>query len=111
MRFGGYTGGVVAAETTEPRAAWHGEAGVRLLDAGGLVEGPFADGRGTALAAGRYSYTAALVSLLVPDCEREWGYWLSGYRVRDQERGLRFKPLCEIVDEPYTVYFPVRPRR
>ena len=47
-------------------------------------------------------------SLLVPDCEREWANWLCSYRVQGQEGGLRFKPLCEIVDEPYTVYFPVR---
>ena len=47
-------------------------------------------------------------SLLVPDNEREWNAWLRGYRVRDQARGLRFKPLYQVVDEPYTVYFPVR---
>ena len=47
-------------------------------------------------------------SMLVPDNEREWGIWLSGYRTRNQERGIRFKPLYEIIDETYTVYFPVR---
>jgi DUF1680 family protein len=49
-------------------------------------------------------------SMLTPDNEREWGEWKQGYRVRNQERGLRFKPLHEVVDEPYTVYFPVRSR-
>jgi hypothetical protein len=49
-------------------------------------------------------------SMLTPDNEREWGEWKQGYRVRNQERGLRFKPLFEVVNEPYTVYFPVRSR-
>jgi DUF1680 family protein len=49
-------------------------------------------------------------SMLTPDNEREWGEWKQGYRVRNQEWGLRFKPLYEVVDEPYTVYFPVRSR-
>ncbi|NLG49001.1 MAG: hypothetical protein GX552_02675 [Chloroflexi bacterium] len=49
-------------------------------------------------------------ALLVADNEREWGNWLRGYRVTGQERGLRFKPLYEIVDERYTVYFPIRRR-
>lgn len=44
---------------------------------------------------------------LVPDNEREWGTWLNGYRARGQRHGLRFKPLLEITDEPYTVYFPL----
>jgi uncharacterized protein len=48
-------------------------------------------------------------SLLVPDNEREWGTWLPGYRARQQDRGLRFKPLYEIADETYTVYFPIQP--
>jgi hypothetical protein len=46
----------------------------------------------------------------VPDNEREWSAWLRGYRASGQKRGLRFKPLYEVVDEPYTVYFPVRAR-
>ena len=47
-------------------------------------------------------------TILTADNEREWGTWLSGYRVRNQTQGLRFKPLHEIVDERYTVYFPIR---
>lgn len=47
-------------------------------------------------------------SLLVPDNEREWTTWQHGYRARTQEHGLRFIPLYEVVDEPYTVYFPIR---
>jgi uncharacterized protein len=46
-------------------------------------------------------------SILIPDNEREWGNWLPGYRVQNQTQGLRFKPLYQIVDETYTVYFPI----
>ena len=49
-------------------------------------------------------------SLLVPDNERQWATWLQGYRARGQQHGLRFRPLHEITDETYTVYFSVRPR-
>ena len=45
--------------------------------------------------------------LLVPDNERQWRQWLSGYRTIGQAQSIRFKPLYEIVDEPYTIYFPV----
>jgi DUF1680 family protein len=47
-------------------------------------------------------------TLLAPDREREWGNWLGGWRATGQERGLRFVPLHEVVDEAYTLYFPVR---
>ena len=47
-------------------------------------------------------------TFLVPENEREWGYWLHGYRTVGQNRATFFKPLFEVVDEPYTVYFPVR---
>ncbi|NUP05560.1 MAG: TonB-dependent receptor plug domain-containing protein [Polyangiaceae bacterium] len=66
-KYGRYAGAIVAAEATEPRTDWHGEANLRLVDAGALVEGGFADGRGTALLGGRYSYTAGLFSLISPD--------------------------------------------
>ncbi len=66
-RYGRYAGAIVAAETTEPRADWHGEANIRVIDAGALVEGGFADGRGTALLGGRYSYTGGLFSLISPE--------------------------------------------
>lgn len=66
-RYGRYAGAIVSAEATEPRADPHGEANIRLVDAGALVEGGFDDGRGTALAGGRYSYTALLFSLISPE--------------------------------------------
>jgi DUF1680 family protein len=47
-------------------------------------------------------------SILAPDNEREWATWLPGYRTVNQEEDLRFVPLNEIIDETYTVYFPVK---
>jgi TonB family protein len=63
-RFGRYSGGIVAGETTQPMHELHGEYNVRLFDAGALAEVPFGNGRGTVLAGGRYSYTAAMLSML-----------------------------------------------
>ena len=53
-------------------------------------------------------------TFLVPDevqretVEESKKGWLHGYRTRGQQVALKFRPLFEIVDEPYTVYFPVR---
>ncbi len=64
-RFGRYAGGIAAAETTAPSVTPRGEANIRLYDAGAMVESGFAKGRGTVLLGGRYSYTAAILSLAV----------------------------------------------
>jgi len=64
---GRWAGGVVEATAMPPAERLHGEAQLRVFDAGALVEAPFAEGRGSALAAARYSYTAALFSLLSSD--------------------------------------------
>lgn len=66
-RFGRYAGGIVAGSTRDPAAELHGEGQIRVFDAGAYVEAPFANGRATAGIGGRYSYTAAVVSLLAPD--------------------------------------------
>jgi TonB family protein len=71
-RYGRYAGGIVSAETTAPRTDLHGEGNIRLFDAGALVETGFADGRGTALVAGRYSYTAAILSLIAKDTRLDY---------------------------------------
>ncbi|MEO8874560.1 MAG: TonB family protein [Polyangiaceae bacterium] len=72
--YGRVTGGVVAATTNAPRIdAPHGEANLRLFDAGGYVETPFADGRGTAMVGGRYSYTGLLLPVFAPDTHLN--YW------------------------------------
>jgi TonB family protein len=73
-RFGRFAGGIVAAETTPPKETLHGEANLRVFDAGALVEAPFGSrGQGTALVAGRYSYTAAILSLVAPEVDLT--YW------------------------------------
>ncbi len=72
-RYGRFAGGILSGDTRRPADEIHGEGNVRLFDAGALVETPFADGQGTVLVAGRYSYTAALISLAAPDAVLQ--YW------------------------------------
>jgi len=72
-RFGRFSGGIVSGETIPPSTELHGEYNIRLFDAGALVETPFDDGRGHALVGGRYSYTAALLTLLSSDTTLD--YW------------------------------------
>lgn len=47
-------------------------------------------------------------TMLTPDNEREWGSWKTTYRLKNQERGMRFWPLYEVGYDRYTVYFPVK---
>jgi hypothetical protein len=91
-RFGRFAGGIVAGETAQPASALHGEYNVRLFDAGALLEVPFAEGRGAALVAGRYSYTALLLSLLSPDVTLSyWDYQARiGYDVSKRDRVTAF---------------------
>jgi TonB family protein len=70
--YGRFAGGIVSGETTTPSATSHGEANLRVFDAGALVETGFAGGRGTVLLGGRYSYTAAVVSLLSPTTDLQY---------------------------------------
>ncbi len=72
-KYGRFAGGIVAGEPQDPRGALHGEASVRLVDAGAFLEVPFDEGRGSAMIAGRYSYTGLIVSLLASDVSV--GYW------------------------------------
>jgi TonB family protein len=71
-RYGRFAGGIVSGETTAPRTDAHGEGNVRVFDLGGVVETGFAGGRGTVLLGGRYSYTAAAVSLISPSTELDY---------------------------------------
>lgn len=71
-RFGRWAGGVVSATTVEPDPTWSAQANLRLLDVGGLVTGGFADGRGTVLVGGRYSYTGAIFSAISPDLRLDY---------------------------------------
>ena len=67
-RYGRYAGAVVAGETAPPETDRpHAEFGARVFDANAFGEVPFDDGRGSALAAARYSYTGLLTSIIVPD--------------------------------------------
>jgi hypothetical protein len=72
-RYGRFAGGILSGETKRPAEELHGEGNVRLFDAGALLETPIADGRGSLLVGGRYSYTAALISLAAPNAVLE--YW------------------------------------
>lgn len=66
-RYGRFAGGIVAGTTRDPATELHGEAQVRLIDAGAYVEAPLANGRATVGIGGRYSYTAAVISLFAPN--------------------------------------------
>ncbi|MDR1532243.1 MAG: glycoside hydrolase family 127 protein [Clostridiales bacterium] len=46
-------------------------------------------------------------SMLAPSNERVWGNWTKQYKTINQPNGFYFKPLNEIGEETYTVYFPV----
>ncbi|WP_108251453.1 beta-L-arabinofuranosidase domain-containing protein [Planctomonas deserti] len=46
-------------------------------------------------------------ALLAPDNERQWTQWLPGYRTVGQPTSIRFRPLYDIRDEPFSLYFPV----
>ncbi len=65
-RFGRFAGGILTGDTVPAADKFHGEASVRLIDSGALVETPFADGRGDALVAGRVGYPGLLLSLFDP---------------------------------------------
>ncbi len=47
-------------------------------------------------------------TMLAPDDERHWAAWQSGWHTVNQPVGWRFKPLYQVGNETYTVYFPVR---
>jgi TonB family protein len=87
-RYGRFAGGILDGETLPPASRGHGEANVRLFDAGALAETPLLDGRMTALVAGRYSYTAALVQLFAPDTRvAYWDYQTRvGYELTPRDR-------------------------
>lgn len=72
-RFGRFTGGIVSGETNAPKNEVSGEGNLRLFDVGALAEVPFAKGRGNILLGGRYSYTAALLTLISSDTTLD--YW------------------------------------
>jgi TonB family protein len=77
-RYGRFSGAVIAGETAPPvtdRA--HGEFSARIYDASAFAETPFDAGKGSLMAASRYSYTGPLISLVVPNYSLDyWDYQL-----------------------------------
>lgn len=71
--YGRFAGGIVAGQTRAPSPTFHAEGTLRLVDAGAMVEAPLPGGLGSALAGARYSYTAPILSLFVPDFKLD--YW------------------------------------
>lgn len=70
--FGRWAGGVVDSAAMPPADRAHAEGQLRLIDAGALAETPLWNGRASALASARWSYTAALFSLLASDTELDY---------------------------------------
>jgi hypothetical protein len=85
-RFGRAVGGVISAETRAPATEMRVFGQARFLDAGAMVESPFAGGRAYALVAGRYSYTAAALSLLSPGVELDYSDYQARAGVHLDER-------------------------
>jgi len=73
VRYGRFAGAIVAGEMAPPGYRLRGEWNVRLIDSGAMVEAPFADGRGSVMVGGRFSYTGFVISLIAPDVSV--GYW------------------------------------
>jgi TonB family protein len=72
-RYGRFAGAIVAGEMAPPGYRFRGEASIRLIDSGAMLEVPFASGRGSIMAGGRFSYTGLVLSLIVPDVTLN--YW------------------------------------
>jgi hypothetical protein len=71
--YGGFAGAIIAGQTREPATLPHGQANVRLFDAGGLVETPVGGDRGSVLVAGRYGYPGPILSAVSSSVRL--GYW------------------------------------
>jgi len=107
------------------RRLWSGSTSIHLSLPKALTACPIPDApemvafmEGPIVLAGLCDEERALVgdpakpeTILAPANEREWGVWLNNWRTVHQDRRLDFKPLYEIIDQRYTVYFPVRPAR
>ncbi|MBK6518908.1 MAG: TonB-dependent receptor [Polyangiaceae bacterium] len=91
-RLGRYAGGMVEARLVEPSGLLRAETQIRLFDTGAFVEAPFDGGRGAALAAYRYSYAGAVLSLASPDVDLSYADYQArlGYSFSDQDRVTLF---------------------
>lgn len=79
-RLGRAAGGFVEALAAAPESRYRGAWRLRATDAALGGEAPFAGGKGSFLAAGRYSYTRPLVALIAP--EFSLNYWDYQTRIR-----------------------------
>ena len=59
--YGGVAGAVIAGQTRDPAPALRGQANLRLIDMGALVESPVGNNRGSVLVAGRYGYPGPIL--------------------------------------------------
>lgn len=73
-RYGGAAGGLFEVETTAPSDQPRAAARLTVYEAGGIVETPVADGRGSLLAAARFG-DPQLVIGLVSDADVKLRYW------------------------------------
>lgn len=87
-RLGRSGGGFVEAHAAQPQGQFRAGGRLRLTDAAGGVESPYADGRGSVMVAGRYSYTRPMVSLIAPEFTLNfWDYQgRIQHRISEQER-------------------------
>jgi outer membrane receptor protein involved in Fe transport len=85
--FGRFAGGIVSADLSAPRGEFNAEWSARLVDAGAFLDIPFAGGRGNLMLAGRYSYTALILSLLSDLTLDYWDYQaLATYDLSPRDR-------------------------
>jgi hypothetical protein len=84
-RYGRAAGAVVDAESRAPADRWRGEGSFRLVDLGGLVEGPIAEGQ-TLLVGGRYSVGTELLNALVPSVALRYADYQARYAVETGPR-------------------------
>ena len=85
--YGGFAGATIAGQTREPATTSHGEANLRVIDAGALVEAPIDDGRFTVLAAGRYGYPGPILSAITSNVSIDyWDYQTRAtWRIADHD--------------------------
>jgi hypothetical protein len=70
---GGRVGGAVVTTLRGPATDARAEGRLRLYDAAGAIASPWLDGRASAFAAGRGSFTGAALAIAAPDTRA--GYW------------------------------------
>jgi hypothetical protein len=85
-RFGRFAGAIVAGETKDPPSKLQGESTIRVYDAGAFVETPLANGRATVGLGGRVSYSALLLSLVVPEATVDYRDYNARFSVRLSDR-------------------------